>query len=136
MVDWPAYARLGSASWGELLEGVVQQAEMRCLVAPCQYYNYLFEDSERFQAYKITSPDCELPLYAYVRRRSHRDRILASAVGGSRRRLTLTLRSVDGSHAVQQFAISQVNALGWAEVGQDFEDSPFALPLPSSVTAK
>ncbi len=65
-VDWGTYARQGSASWEEIIEASVTEAEVRVFVRRSDYYAAPFDDAERYQAYAITSPDLEETLYAYV----------------------------------------------------------------------
>ena len=132
-VDWEAYARQGSASWEELLEGQVAEAKVRAFVQRSDYYAPPFEDPKRYQSYAITSPDCETTLFGYVRRKTERALLIARELQSSERQQRMTLRLARAEGAVAGdpvFKITKLTMVGWVKGSIDYEESPFAVLVP------
>ena len=132
-VDWPTYQRQCEASWSDLVSGKVAKASMRLIVQRSDYHNHAFSDVKAFESYELTSPDWdEGPLFGYVKRGSARARMLAQTVrGGSSQRMTLRLKR--DSESPRAFEITKLIAGGWVQGATDYEDSAFAVHLPSSL---
>ncbi len=113
-VDFECYARHGSVSWKDLLEGVAPAAgEVRVFVSRGSYYAYGFQDEPTWSSFMASTPDWEVPLYFYARRDSKVDKELKKLTAGGQMRATLAIRSVDGSCRQKQFEITAVLAGGW-----------------------
>ena len=123
-VDWEAYARLGSATWEELLDGRAPEAEMRVFVSPDQYYGGKFADREKFGCLRIRSPDFREEIYAYVVRGTPTGTTLARWLANRRNaagkipptRVTLLLNNSDPGvtgTGIHQMAVKRIVALNW-----------------------
>ncbi|MEZ5324252.1 MAG: hypothetical protein R3F19_04225 [Verrucomicrobiales bacterium] len=136
LVDWESYARSGSASWGDILSGQSETAEVRVFVFPAMVHYFPFgesgDDPLAYFGLKMDSPDCNEPLYGYVRRGSRTAGAIAKvfrnagAANGNweAQRLTLMIQSMNGSYQEQKFLITRVVAPGWVKTGgADFEES-------------
>ena len=116
-IDWHAYARTPSVAWSRLLSGEMPSSSVRVFVGLGDYYNFAFEDSSRFQSYRITSPDLETVLYGYVEVGSERHALLNELLEGKRlQRMIIRLRKPEAaSREPTQFMIEEVIANDWVE---------------------
>lgn len=113
-VDFECYARHGSATWKDLLEGVAPSAgEVRVFVSRGSYYAYGFQDEPTWSSFVASTPDWDVPLYFYARRDSKVDKELRKLTAAGQMRATLAIRSVEGSCRQKQFEITEVLAGGW-----------------------
>lgn len=112
-VDFPAYARLGSESWDDLLGGVVKEAdEVRLILQPGGFYLHAFPDEEAWRNFKASSPDLPEGIDLYVGRGTALDRQLEELAGRTDR-ATLSIRAVGDSAKHRQFEITGVKGIGW-----------------------
>lgn len=56
-VDFPSYARTCSASWADILEGKVKEADVRVLIGLGNYFNYAYMDDQKWGCLAMTSSD-------------------------------------------------------------------------------
>ena len=131
-VDWHAYARTGSMPWSALMQGGGDGALIRAFVKRGNYYNFAFEDVERFACYQIISADTEEVLYGYVELRSKRRHALLEEllVKNRRQRMVLQLREPTGEAESIQYWIGEVVANDWVlDPAGSLERSAFALDV-------
>lgn len=112
-VDFPAYARLGSASWSDLLGGAVEEAEeVRVILREGGYFLHAFADEMKWRNFKASTPDLPEGVDLYAERGSDIDRRL-TGLGEGVDRATLSIRAVGDSARHRQFEITGVKGLGW-----------------------
>lgn len=112
-VDFAAYARQCSESWGDLLGSAVMEAEeMRVILRPGGYYLHAFPDEEQWRNFKASTPDLPEGIDLYVERGTALDRQLAD-LGEGIDRMTLSIRAVGDSAKHRQFEITGVKCVGW-----------------------
>jgi len=112
-VDFPAYARLGSASWSDLLGGVVKEAEeVRVVLREGGYFLHAFPDETKWRNFKASSPDLPEGIDLYAERGTDIERRLAE-LGEDTDRVTLSIRAVGDSAKQRQFEITGVKGIGW-----------------------
>lgn len=111
-VDWETYARYGTASWSNILQAQVAEATVRVFIRKVNYYNYRYIDEDIWEAFEISSPDIEVPIYAYSKRKSDLTRMLSKI--SDLQRITLTIRLDESIKNHQQCQITDLLALGWA----------------------
>lgn len=70
-VDWESWAGWSDQPWDEFLETRPSApGPFRVLVRLAEYYNFDFADDQRWQSYRLDSPDGEHSLHGYVERDS------------------------------------------------------------------
>jgi len=113
-VDFKAYARHGSATWDDLLDGKVTKArEVRVSIQKDDYYNYGFSHEESWQNFKATSPDLESSLYFYLVKSHPSAKALEQLSSKNPVRVTLSIRALGDSQRKRQFEITKVLGIGW-----------------------
>ena len=131
-VDWDAYSRSGSASWGQLFGGEAESAEVRVVVRPDDFYNREFADTSKYECLQLTTPDVGGSIYGYVEHGSTTQKIIHDVF--QRMRLdaqwradrngttsapvndlpfTLSIRQLGDSREHRQFLIERVVAGSW-----------------------
>ena len=116
-VDFECYARLGSATWADVLSGKATEAgEVRVLLQAGSYYLHAFNDEQKWLHFKATSSDLPDTLDFYLDRENPAIRELQDS-GEGIFPATLSIRAVKGSEKHHQYEITGVKALGWVEPG-------------------
>ena len=114
-VDFKAYARHGSATWDDLLDGKVTEArEVRVFIQKGNYYNYGFSYEEHWQNFKATSPDLESSLHFYLVKSHPSAKALERLSSQNPVRVTVSIRALGNSQRERQFEITKVLGIGWA----------------------
>lgn len=123
-IDFPAFARMVSRSWEELLaaDAASAEAEVRVLIAPDSYYNGPFSNEKDWICYGMLSPDSETVMLGYCRRGSPQALAMeqmflksssASQAGANRLlRACLRIQRVEGAET-RQFEITRVLSEDW-----------------------
>lgn len=126
---WTAQARAARASAG--LEKASpapdaetpETAEVRIFLSPSNYYNFHYNNSETWTAYRIESPDIEGTLTAYAENGTPTaDLLRATLTRPQPTRLTLLLENRPQHALKDQFLIRKVLAIGWVKSGQEFDE--------------
>jgi hypothetical protein len=119
-VDWESWAGWSEISWKEFMETKPTTGHVfRVILAPVDYYNFEFTDDQKWQSYRLESPDHEYAVYAYAEKgsilsgRIHTDRDTKSL------NLMLSLKFPAGAASSNQVEIERFVAEGWVE-----EESP------------
>lgn len=112
-MDFPAFARLSTPSWKDLMTGAANSAVVRVYVAEDQYYNGPFREQDGWRCYGIASPDVPDLLYGYCLVDGPQDKALNDLlVGRKAARATLGIeRAKDADR--RQFRIKRVLAQDW-----------------------
>ncbi len=114
-VDWDAYARYGTASWIEILEGKVTEATVRIFPQPSDHYIRNFQDREKWLAFALASPDLDIPIYGYVDKTSafFAEVNAKISMGSLRATVDVKISPDDAQH--RQVEIVGIRTLGWVE---------------------
>lgn len=113
-VDWHSYAETTSVPWRDLLRGEANESDVRVYVERGDYYNFAFEDVDRYQCYKLTTDAIEEVLYGYVDLHSPRKGLIEELLGAERiQRMALRLRRPIETAEPTQFLIEEVLANEW-----------------------
>jgi len=121
-MDFPAFARLATPSWNELLDGKVQQAVVRVYVERDQYFNGAFSEADGWICCGVASPDVEKLLFGYCKKDSPQAEALRTLLESRKMaRATVVLERPEGSDG-RQFVIKRVLAADWL-VGDEAADS-------------
>lgn len=112
-VDFPAYARLCSESWEDLLASSVMEAEeMRVVLSEGGYFLHAFPDEMKWRNFKASTPDLPEGIDLYSERGTEIDRQLAD-LGEDIDRVTVSISAVGDSAKYRQFQITGIKAIGW-----------------------
>lgn len=113
-LDFPAFARLATPAWAELLEGRAESATVRVYAAADQYFNGPFSDESQWKCFGIASPDTPELLYGYCKVDSLQSAAIEKVLSGKKMaRVTLVLHRVEGAVS-RQYLIKRVLAEDWA----------------------
>lgn len=113
VVDFRSYARYGSESWSDLLDGTVKEAaEVRVHLNPAFDYFGRYSNDRNWINYIASSPDLEYPLYFYAKRDSPVGRKLA-LIKNAGQRVTLSIRTEGDSNLHRQFEITKILSFNW-----------------------
>lgn len=112
-VDFECYARHGSTTWDEILEGKAEKAVVRVFLKWGTYYNYGFADDTKWQNFSANSPDVDRSLDFYVPRGLEMEKSLAAITKGGLQRVTVEIRPLAGSHEDRQFEVLRFLGPGW-----------------------
>jgi len=113
-LDFPAFARLATPAWSELLDGQVESATVRVYAAADQYFNGPFADESQWKCFGIASPDVPDLLYGYCKVDSLQAQAIAKVLADKKMaRVTVVLHRVEGA-ASRQYLIKRVLAEDWA----------------------
>jgi len=114
-VDWDCYARYGTSSWRDLLEGNKDEAKMRVFISIANYYNHHFQDEQKWQTYQLTSPDTDEIFYGYLEKNTVTEKKLHQALRSGKKRATISVKTSPKPHPTRQLQITAVETLGWVE---------------------
>lgn len=121
-VDFESFARIATPDWKELLEGKVDWALVRVLLAEDSYYNGPFSDEKEWKCYGLGSPDTQSVLQGYCKLDSPQALAIEAilAKGQKVNRATIEIRRVKDGMA-SQFAITRVLAEDWVMGEKPFD---------------
>lgn len=115
-VDWDAYARFSTATWDEILAGKAESAEVRVTIRKSGYYNFTFRDDKKWQAFEISAPELEDPVYLYTPKRSNVAVAARSSTGGNQAARVIVRISRDPAGIPRrQFLLDEFVADGWVK---------------------
>lgn len=113
-IDWESWVGWSEVSWEDFLATKPQAPKLfRVTLSAVQYYNFFFADEERWQSYRIESPDRKHSLYGYVERNSPLNARLLLPSGMKQMALTLALRFPADALSPNQVIIDNFVAEGW-----------------------
>lgn len=119
-IDWESWAGWSEISWKEFMATKPTRSHVfRVILAPVDYYNFEFTDDQKWQSYRLESPDHEHSVYAYAEKgtvmngKIHLDGDTKNII------LMLSLKFPAGATSNNQVEIERFVAEGWVE-----EDSP------------
>jgi hypothetical protein len=115
-IDWESWAGWSEISWKEFMATKPTSGHVfRVILAPVDYYNFEFTDDQKWQSYRLESPDHEHAVYGYAGKgtvlngRLHPDKDTKSI------NLMLSLKFPAGTTSANQVEIERFVAEGWVE---------------------
>lgn len=122
-IDFDAFARTVTPSWGDFLAGTVPVAKVRVYVASDSYYNGPFKDENDWQCVGLASPDTEEILIGYFRKHSPQGDAMKWLVSkdATLNRAVLEIRRTEGAEH-RQVEISRVLAEDWVIGDKPFDE--------------
>ncbi len=113
-VEFESFARIESPSWNDLVEGKVDQAQVRVFLVADSYYNGPFSDEKIWACYAISNPDSKEMLQGYCRIGSPQAAAIRTILSKGQRanRVTLELKRVPEG-LEKQVEITRIIAEDW-----------------------
>ena len=119
-IDWESWAAWSEISWKEFIATKPTRSYVfRVILAPVDYYNFEFTDDQKWQSYRLESPDHEYAVYGYIERGTVMSRKIHLDGDTKNMNLMLSLKFPLGATSNNQVEIERFVAEGWVE-----EDSP------------
>lgn len=119
-LDWKATTGYGTATFDELVRGEGEGSEIRCMLAPSDFYTFSLAESE-FHSFRLGHPAAGSNVWAYVRRGSELEESLyklftpSPITGKVQREALVTLRLSPGPEDAlpNQWMIEELIHLSW-----------------------
>jgi hypothetical protein len=112
-MDYPAFSRLATPPWTDLLTGPAKSAVVRVFVQRDQYFNGPFREGDGWVCYGVASPDVDQLLLGYCKKDSPQDNAIRSLLKVRKMgRATVELEKAEGADN-RQFVIKRVLAHDW-----------------------
>lgn len=115
-VDWEAWVGWSEMTWEEFRKARPTTGQVfRVTLSPVDYYNFAFSDDQRWQSYRLESPDHEHSIYGYVEKGSTLDQQLRPNADVKSLPLMLALKFPEDATANDQVEIDRFVTEGWVE---------------------
>jgi len=115
-VDWESWVGWSETSWDEFIGNRLEGTHtFRVNLAAVEYYNFDFADEQKWQSFRLGSPDEEHRLYGYVARDSPAHATLRSLLEQGSTQVTLELRFAENATTGDQVEIIRVVAENWID---------------------
>jgi hypothetical protein len=117
-IDWESWAGWSEISWKEFMATKPTSSHVfRVILAPVDYYNFEFTDDQKWQSYRLESPDHEHALYGYAEKGTVLNGNMLTAKDAKRINLMLSLKFPADATSNNQVLIDRFVAEGWVEEG-------------------
>jgi hypothetical protein len=117
-IDWESWVGWSDIPWQKFLaEKPAGSHVFRVILAPVDYYNFGFSDDQKWQCYRLESPDMEHTIYGYAEKNSALDAKLRPTAGGQSVLMTLALKFPQDAQSDSQVEIERLVCEGWVEEG-------------------
>jgi hypothetical protein len=115
-IDWESWAGWSEISWKEFMATKPTSSHVfRVILAPVDYYNFEFTDDQKWQSYRMESPDHEHSLYGYAEKGTVLNGRILTDKDTKRINLMLSLKFPAGATSNNQVEIERFVAEGWVE---------------------
>jgi hypothetical protein len=119
-VDWESWVGHSPMPWQEIMEKKpTEPVLVRSLLSLVEYYNMEFSDDQKWSSFRLSSPDGEHVLYAYVQRGSEEQirllRLISENSGGENR-VSVTIRYPGGAKSGNQVILDRLVADSWLHI--------------------
>lgn len=119
-IDWESWAGWSEISWKEFMATKPASGHVfRVILTPVDYYNFEFSDDQKWQSYRLESPDHDYALYGYAEKGTVLNGRILTDKDTKKMNLILSLKFPAGATSNNQVVIERFVAEGWVE-----EDSP------------
>jgi hypothetical protein len=113
-IDWESWVGWSEMPWEEFMDSKPTTGKLfRVLLEPVSYYNFAFSDEQKWNAYRLESPDGQLEIYGYAGRNSELASDLKLPLDKKQSALTLLLKFPAAAKADNQVIIEKIIANGW-----------------------
>lgn len=117
-IDWESWVGWSDIPWQKFLaEKPAGSHVFRVTLASVDYYNFGFSDDQKWQCYRLESPDKEHTIYGYAEKNSALDAKLRPTAGGQPVLMTLALKFPPDARSDSQVEIERLVCEGWVEEG-------------------
>ena len=121
-IDWEGWVGWSDMPWQDFLTSKPTTGKVfRVTLSDVDYYNFAFADDQKWQAYRLESPDGALALYGYAERGSTLNGRLRPPPDSPPVPMMLALKFPANATSANQVLIEQCLAQGWVE---ETEPSP------------
>lgn len=117
-IDWESWVGWSDIPWQQFLaEKSAESHVFRVILASVDYYNFGFSDDQKWQCYRLESPNLEHTIYGYAEKNSALDAKLRPTAGGQSVLMTLALKFPPDAQSDSQVEIERLVCEGWVEEG-------------------
>ncbi len=117
-IDWESWVGWSEIPWREFLANKPAGSHVfRVILTSVDYYNFGFSDDQKWQSYRLESPDREHTVYGYVEKNSALDAKLRPTADGQSILMTLALKFPPDAPSDSQVEIERLVCEGWVEEG-------------------
>lgn len=115
-IDWESWVGWSEISWEKFLSTKpVTGHVFRVVISPVDYYNFDFTDDQKWQSYRLESPDKEHAIYGYLERGSALGRQIHLDKDQKDALMTLALKFPANARSASQVEIVRFVCEGWVE---------------------
>jgi hypothetical protein len=115
-IDWESWVGWSDISWKEFMATKPTSGHVfRVILAPVDYYNFEFTDDQKWQSYRLESPDHEHSLYGYAEKGTVLNGRILTDKDTKSINLMLSLKFPAGATSNNQVEIERFVAEGWVE---------------------
>ncbi len=113
-IDWESWVGWSEMPWEEFLASKPTTGRVfRLNLSPTDYYNFAFSDDQKWQAYRLQSPDGEHSIYGYAERDSAVGYASRCPPDSKQMALMLALKFPENATSDNQVLIEKFVAEGW-----------------------
>ena len=113
-IDWESRVGWADMPWEQFLtEKPTAGRVFRLFLCPSDYYNFAFSNDNKWQAYRLTSPDGKHLLYGYAGRGSAMNARLRPSLDNQQLPMMLSLKFPENATSNNQVLIDGFVAEGW-----------------------
>ncbi|MCX6868368.1 MAG: hypothetical protein NTV46_19615 [Verrucomicrobia bacterium] len=113
-IDWESWVGWSDMSWEQFITLKPTTGQVfRLVLCPTDYYNFAFANDNKWQAYRLTSPDGGHLLYGYAERGSVMNSKLRPSLENQQIPMMLALKFPDNATSDNQVLIEKIAAEGW-----------------------
>ena len=113
-IDWESRVGWSDMSWEQFLTSKPITAQVfRLVLCPTDYYNFAFSNDNKWQAYRLISPDGKHLLYGYAERGSVMNSKLRPSLDNLQIPMMLALKFPANATSDNQVLIDKIVAEGW-----------------------
>ncbi len=115
-IDWESWVGWSEISWEKFMESKPTSGHVfRVILAAVDYYNFEFTDDQKWQSYRLESPDQEHVLYGYAEKGTDVSGAIHLAADIKSIKLMLSLKFPAGATTDNQVKIERFVSEGWVE---------------------
>lgn len=115
-IDWESWAGWSEISWKEFMATKPTSGHVfRVILAPVDYYNFEFTDDQKWQSYRLESPDHEHAVYGYAEKGTVLNGRILTDKDTKNINLMLSLKFPAGATSNNQVEIERFVTEGWVE---------------------
>ena len=115
-IDWESWVGWSEISWQEFMAAKPTSGHVfRVILAPVDYYNFEFTDDQKWQSYRLDSPDREYSVYGYAEKGTVMNEKIHFDGDTKNIIVMLSLKFPVGATSNNQVEIERFVTEGWVE---------------------